>query len=187
MKRLALVIVSTLMFVSCPCDYYNEWMILLCNASKDTLCVYVASGNFGYGPTAYPDTMLPKDFWMKRERYGVTRFSYYISHRFYPPRPAIWDDILMLEYPDDYENTSASCILPLDTLSVFFICKDTLDRYGYNNVQEYNRVQLRIDFSKADLDQLNKEIPYPPRPEMRHMHMSPSYDEFYKWYDNHRK
>ena len=156
------------------------------NESEDTMCVYLATGFFEYGPTAYPDTLLPKDFWLPREKWGEVKLSWLLSYIAYPPQANKSERLIMQAFrKDEWDKSLSPCILPYDTLSAFFICKDTLNLYGYDDIQEKNRVQLRIDFSRDNLKKINNLIHYPPPPKMRHMHMSPSYDEFYKWYNNH--
>lgn len=154
------------------------------NESSDTMCIYAATGSLAYGPTAYPDTLLPKDFLLTREAgFPDIDLSVYLSIRPYPPRQ--WKPLIIERFNRKaWKKSMAPCVLPRDTLSVFFICKDTLNKYGYDDVQENNRVQLRIDYSKDDLREVRNDIIYPPRASMSHMHMNPSYDKFYQWYNN---
>ena len=77
------------------------------------------------------------------------------------------------------DNLSAllrSC-LPKDTLSVFIISCDTLNKYGYDVVAKENKILVRYDLSIPDLERMGYNIPYPPAPWMKEMKMYPSYDK----------
>jgi hypothetical protein len=67
--------------------------------------------------------------------------------------------------------------LPKDTLSVFIISCDTLNKYGYDVVAKENRILVRYDLSIPDLERMNYNIPYPPALWMKETKMFPSYDE----------
>lgn len=185
MRNFWLFFLFSVVFVSCDEDYglIKKTSLYLTNESNDTICVYVASGYYKWGPTAYPDTTLPRGNYLYVRNHPISEYI----QRGYPPHQGKHVSLLLDNYIRSkvWYSTLEPCILPRDTLSVFFICKDTFNLYGYDDVRENSRIQLRIDFSKYDLKEIESEIHYPPRPEMRYMHMSPSYDEFYRWYDNH--
>lgn len=85
------------------------------NLSSDTICVYFSTGYYDFGPTAYPDTLLPEDKAVSGKYVG--RLSESILGDFIPPHTKLdlyhfllWDDEGMPKIPS----------LPKDTFSVFF-------------------------------------------------------------------
>lgn len=180
MKRTAFLLISILLVSSCDHIFWFRYMDLeVNNESEDTICTYLALG-FDIWPTCYPDTFLPED---KLNEYGQ-RVSQIIARNSILP-----NEYLIIEpRPDMVEGDwkpFARKHLSHDTLSIFYISKDTLDHYGYDDVRMNNRILLRVDMSSNEVKQFHYCFYYPPRPAMRHLHMSPSYDEFYKWYNNH--
>lgn len=143
------------------------------NLSSDTICVYFATGYYDFGPTAYPDTMLPEDRAVSGKYIG--RLSESILGSYIAPHTNIdlypyllWDDEGMPQIPP----------LPKDTFSVFFIQMDTLRKYGYDNVRLNNRILVRYDLSVSEVKQMNAVFTYPPQEFMRNMKMWPSFDSF---------
>ena len=65
-----------------------------------------------------------------------------------------------------------------DTLMVYVINNDTLDRYGWQNVKENYLVQQRYDLSLADLKRLNWQLYFPPKESMRDIKMWPPYGTY---------
>ena len=143
------------------------------NLSSDTICVYFATGYYDFGPTAYPDTLLPEDKAVSGKYVG--RLSESILGDFIPPHTKLglypfllWDDEGMPKIPS----------LPKDTFSVFFIQIDTLRKYGYDNVRLNNRILVRYDLSISEVKQLNAVFTYPPQEYMRNKKMWPPYSYF---------
>ena len=150
------LIVLTMLY---SCRYVEEWIeephgIMIHNATDDTICIYVATGYYGESPTAYPDTVLPLDkvYWKDET----------ISNRIRQNEIAPHSSLSSLPILDKKMNPIFS--LPNDTLSIFFISTDTLNKYGYDMVREKNMILERHDLSMEEIKELyneKKAIVYP--------------------------
>lgn len=141
------------------------------NRSDDTVWVYMAMSYYGHTPTAYPDTLLPRD---SRVGYRENPDSDMISS-YIPIVPAnsklwIWDTIG--EQGDFFRN-----ILPSDTLSIFVMSNDSVKKYSYDGISKENNILVRYDLGISDMHSLDFTFPYPPSPQMRDMKMYPSYEK----------
>lgn len=171
---LGIVLLCCLMFASCRFNFEKllspKYYVYGINESKDTLVFYLAAGFYMYTPTAYPDTMLPKDtiVWTNSVGKASTTSQWMWQ---VPPNEKSYIGETYDERPIDFYKK----VLPCDTLSVFIMSKDTLNKYGYDDVAENNRILVRYDLSIRELELID-DIPYPPTPRMRDVQMSPSYD-----------
>ena len=158
-------------FVTCYTDWeygdkYDYYYVF--NRSSDTVCAYFAWGNNAVSPYSYPDTILPKNEKTYKEAIfevkpnGFTRF---FSH--------------MIPYKKHIEEAIMEKVNS-DTLSVFFISKDSINKYGYDVVARDYNILVRYDLSVEDLKQVNCNIVYPPLPEMKDIKMYPPYATFRK-------
>ena len=138
------------------------------NNSEKSICAYIATGFYEFGPTAYPDTLLPKD----RQITG-RMLSELISEEILPNSKMIWPPLL-------YEHHHLGEKLPLDTLSVFVLSYDTLRKYGYEDVRVHNRIMVRYDLSYDEVRDMNWTFYYPPQEFMKDMKMYPPYSEIVK-------
>jgi len=158
MKKIAVV---ALLFLLVGCDFilYDRYKVT--NNSDDTICVYLATGYYNFGPTAYPDTMLPKHYLLDVEWYdgsihnvGIDEF---IDSAYVPPHEMRGvTPILMCE-----EDGEIPPRPPHDILSVFIISKDTLKKYPYDDIRRNNRILARYDLSWDRVKSLDHNIPYP--------------------------
>lgn len=64
---------------------------------------------------------------------------------------------------------------PSDTMHFFILSSDTLDKYGWEQVQGDYNILVRYDLSLQDLYTLNFRIVYPPNEVMSNIKMYPSY------------
>jgi hypothetical protein len=62
-----------------------------------------------------------------------------------------------------------------DTLSIYFLAQDTLDKYSWLEIQQAYNILRRYDLSAADIKALDETIPYPPTVAMKNMKMYPPY------------
>ena len=68
----------------------------------------------------------------------------------------------------------------VDTVSIYYFDRDTINRYGWETVQREYKVLQRYDLSIADIQHLTirngcAKIPYPPTAAMSEMRMYPPY------------
>ena len=138
------------------------------NNSENSICAYIATGFYEFGPTAYPDTVLPKD----RQITGRL-LSELISTEILPSSKMKWPPLL-----NNHRHLGER--LPLDTLSVFILSFDTLKKYGYEDVRVHNRIMVRYDLSYDEVRDMNWDFYYPPREFMKNMKMYPPYSEIMK-------
>lgn len=146
------------------------------NYSRDTVCLYFATGFYLMGPTAYPDTFLPSDRQLQEEGWPYPKkLSEEIMDSWVGPnsKKMLYERLL---WKDDKHGE----ILPRDTLSVFFISKDTLRKYGYDDVRANNRILVRYDLSIHEAQMTDFSFTYPPTEVMRNMKMSPPFSWFEK-------
>jgi len=60
-----------------------------------------------------------------------------------------------------------------DTLSIYFLHTDTINKYSWDKIRNEYRVLKRYDLSLQDLKNLGFKIPYPPSIEMKGVKMYP--------------
>ncbi|MBP1617271.1 MAG: hypothetical protein H6Q14_1098 [Bacteroidetes bacterium] len=121
------------------------------NKTNDSLWVYVGIG--GIGGTLYPDTALAK--------IQVGTIS--------PP---------LTNTSISYDGNNISELFDgakTDTISVFIISKDTLNKYGWSYVRNNYKVLRRYDASLQDFQSLDLKLTYPPSSNMSGMKMYPPY------------
>ncbi len=127
------------------------------NKSSRDISVYVATGYYGFGPTAYPDTLLPENYDTSDLCY-VGRIENWLKDYHVAPftkvevTPGLYcnDDGVILPKP------------PHDTLSVFLIDHDSLMKYGYDYVRLHNMVLVRYDVHWRDAWGVDYTFVYPP-------------------------
>ena len=137
------------------------------NNSKDSLYTYIALGDRPWSITAYPDTLLPPS-----DTTFIGKKAHILPlHKWHS---AETDSLVSFIGDQKYYLQER---LPKDTLSVFIISCDTLNKYGYDVVAKENRILVRYDLSIPDLERMNYNIPYPPALWMKETKMFPSYDE----------
>jgi hypothetical protein len=75
--------------------------------------------------------------------------------------------ILTRIYPKDYSHLDSKkdwdeiLVPPKDTISIFILNKDTVDRYSWDKIRNDYNVLKRYDLSLDDLKNLNWTITYP--------------------------
>ena len=84
---------------------------------------------------------------------------------------------------------------PNDTLSFFFFHRDTIDKYSWEEIRQYNKTLVRYDIGTGDLMRLPKfyynnvnsasdpVIIYPPTEQMRFIRMYPPYEKVMEQYE----
>jgi len=95
-------------------------------------------------------------------------------------------------YKPEIKNNSKNIALPYnrvfvlrpeireDTLSVFIISSDAMEKCSWNDIASDYNILCRYDLSGSDIVALNYTIPYPPSPAMKDMKMYPPYEEVIK-------
>lgn len=144
-------------------DYYA-----IGNRSNETVLCYMSLGKKEYAPTVYPDTLLPECI---KDIYPSSNYRQkYIS---YVPR-------LIICYPDDkilYDMIDYND--GIDTVSIFFLSRDSVFKYGYYDIQKRYQILARYDICKREFKERKEPllICYPPIENMRDIKMIPSYEE----------
>ena len=145
--------------------------IYIKNASNDSVFVYMALGIGPEYPTLYPDTTLPPYLIIKNARIGKERKDLFITDYLPVLPPNTTGEV----WPTDYEKIAE---WEPDTMSIFIISKNAVDKYGWEDVRENYRILERYDLSTDEVILMNYTIPYPPQPFMRNMKMYPPYSRF---------
>jgi hypothetical protein len=148
-------------------DSLSERGVCFNNLSNDSLLVLSGEMGNGWG-ISYPDTLLPERI---PELYGNGDQYWNMSPR---SIGTLWD---MSGRNDRFEDCLRSAH---DTLMVFVILKDTLDKYGWEDVRKNYRVAVRYELSSAEVRSIRYLIPYPPQPFIKDVKMYPSYSHFCK-------
>jgi hypothetical protein len=177
MRKVLLIILITNMLQGCI--LWELWDIpavwgnfSINNMTDDTLTSYVAMGLEGSGtPTVYPDTCLPVSsrIYDSDRQCFVNEIEDLIYYHAVPPHTCKTTH----GFPGDL-NRIRYC----DTLSVFIISRDTLMKYGYDDVRRNYRIFVRYDLSWDEAKRLGFVFPYPPTVELRNSKMYPSYESF---------
>lgn len=143
------------------------------NMSEDTLTAYFAVDLEDWFPTVYPDTCLPqsKTSYDERRKEYVNIIEDEIYSHAIPPHTC--DQYTWL--PGDLDR-----IKYCDTLSVFIISKDTLMKYGYDDLRMNYRILVRYDLAWNEARKMGFVFPYPPTNDMRDKRMFPPYKLFEK-------
>ncbi len=158
MKKMVLFFFSaSLVLTACEEGFFHKMgTIEFVNNTEDTICVYCATGFYCFGPTAYPDTLLPPGDMIQCD--GKT-FGEMIPYCWaVPHRQNYLAGPLALLFNDDGR---LGFLLPLDTLSVFFIDLDTLRKYGYDTVRERYLILNRYDIPMDTVIKNDYKITYP--------------------------
>ena len=167
MKNKLYLLIMPLFYFSCRMNSYNDVWLIAQNGTDDSVTVYVALG-YPANPSVYPDTLLPPNCYVGwHETDSVTDWMITL-----PPRSK--DAVWFMEYyapPHNYYYNYFREILPYDTLSVFFMSKDSINKYGYNHIAIHNMILFRYDLSVSDLELLDYSIPYPPNVLMKERKM----------------
>lgn len=167
MRHISLLF-TTILFCGCmsceiPCD-----RIMYVNNSEDSINIYIATGFYSFGPTAYPDTLLPYDRL-------VDKYAQKTLYEYLLPCPPTTGKEGLNCLPLDFLFDN---YLPLDTLSVMIIKLSDWRNTPWQELREKNLVLVRYDYSRADLERCGNTIYYPPAPWMKDMKMWPPYSTF---------
>jgi hypothetical protein len=72
---------------------------------------------------------------------------------------------LKIAYPSSYSYWDSKekweDILPSDTISMYILSKDTVDKYSWDLIRSGNKILKRYDLSIKDLEKQNWTITYP--------------------------
>lgn len=80
-------------------------------------------------------------------------------------------------WSEEYHNRTER-----DSFSVFFISKDTLKKYGYDDVRSNYRIAVRYDLGGLGVYGHFTNLYYPPNDSMRNVKMWPPYSHFVEHY-----
>ena len=158
----------TLAFTFSACEYYTS--IEMENHSVNDIMVYMSYGYEPHMPTHYPDTLLPEDKWC----YPDKKISDCM-----PIVKARSKNTLLSTVSNDDSGVEGL----IDSISVFVIIRDAVEKHGYEGVREKKMVSIRYDLSGKDIKSLDGILHYPPNPLMKDMKMSPTYEVFYQEYN----
>ena len=172
-KQIIVILLGSLFLISCPETFDPSYDISgqFYNNSEDTLLIYISKGVYSF--SHFPDTLLPKD--------SITEHPYmnYISDFLYdyqyPPKTKRFWGVLM--WSEEYHNRTER-----DSFSVFFISKDTLKKYGYDDVRSNYRIAVRYDLGGLGVYGHFTNLYYPPNDSMRNVKMWPPYSHFVEHY-----
>ena len=176
MNRLLFIILLSLSLQGCEFwdyllnPYDTDEPIILNNMSDETLTAYFAFGSADK-LTLYPDTALPQSAVVYKPEIGasVSEMEEDLCNNFVPPHSCE-----NYTWGGDYNSHRN------DTLSVFIISRDTLIKYGYENVRQNYRILVRYDFSWQELQREHFIISYPPTASMCETKMYPAYSQLRK-------
>ena len=162
----------------CSCSEPNL-VFSMDNRSSDTILVYPAFGR-SYTPSAYPDTLLPEKLLIcgdsENSRFRNRPFDYDAPYNYVNPG-------INSKYFFEFEDEDNYYSLNIDTLSLFIFSKDTLRKYGYEDVRKNYRILARYDLSQSDLEMMKHNnivrLVYPPISDMQNMKMFPAYNHFH--------
>ena len=74
---------------------------------------------------------------------------------------------LIMVYPSEYGSLDSKepwnevLVPPKDTLSIFILSKDTVDKYSWEEIRKSYNILKRYDLSLEDLEYLNYTVTYP--------------------------
>ena len=142
-------------FVIVQCKLPDTLYDLKIENNSNLYLHYYLATDFLCSTTVYPDTLLPV----------INNCINYIVK----PHEKYVMEVSYVKY-DKYIKQ-----LPYDTLSIFIFSKDTLDKYGWPEVQSKYKILRRYDLSSEDIKVLKDIIPYPPSEKMKDMKMYPLY------------
>jgi len=120
-------------------------LLVLCNVGCDKLADHVYSIKVQnnttdtiqfYASYAYPDTAIANEKPILKMAYP-SKYSYWDSKE-------KWEDVL-----------------PSDTISMYILSKDTVDKYSWDLIRSGYRILKRYDLSIKDLEKQNWTITYP--------------------------
>jgi len=144
------------------------------NYSNEAVLCYMSIGKTRYAPTTYPDTLLPEHITdINSWSLPAPLFNYSRNYISYVPR-------LIICHPDE---KIISDIIEygdgIDTVSVFFLSRDTVFKYGYYEVQKRYQILARYDICKREFKERKEPllVRYPPMENMRDIKMTPSFEE----------
>ena len=158
MKRILSLLFPLYLLTACHENFWHDMgMLELTNNTDDTLCVYYATGFYCFGPTAYPDTLLPPGD-LEQCHNGET-FRDVFSKCLAKPHETGYLPDRFASFAND--DGKLGFILPKDTLSVFFIDLDTLRKYGYDAVREQYLIRDRYDYPMDTIIKRHYKLTYP--------------------------
>lgn len=168
--RFIILLLSPFFLVGCPCGVYEKKVsdIFVENTSNDSVYVYLALGP-QMNMTEYPDTVLPPlsffkmEPWLKEYQEIWPRVFFECVEPLQPPVKRRFVGYIR------GDESNLDSYLSRDTLSVFFIKKDSLDRYGYEDIRFSRRGVVRYDLSCEEVKRLRFSFPYPPQDFMEGM------------------
>ena len=174
---ITLIFLSSCVDLKMEPDEHTEYFYFK-NSSIYPLRVYLALGWKGNHWTVYPDTVLP--YWQERDYYKASNSKQHES-TLVPFSPG---EQGMVDFVNGRRRDYLNHMLPYDTLSVFIVHDDTLDKYGYDDVRQNNRLLVRYDLSIDEVVNLNYTFEYPPTRAMTDMKMWPAYGQVISNYSN---
>lgn len=142
-------------FILMSCDY--ELWIDVENNSEDTIVVCADHNNYNYFPSN--GEVLP---------YTIRRGDVVVKPH---TTSRVWS---VATGGEDYDDV-------FKIASIAIISKDTLDKYGFDDVKANKRTLMVYDIRIEEWEELFGKyiVPYPPQPWMKNIKMYPSYEEYW--------
>ncbi|MDR1552839.1 MAG: hypothetical protein LBS69_05185 [Prevotellaceae bacterium] len=150
---LILIIILCFAVVGCPYDKYEGYVVYdYINTSTDDIII-ITKIETGEDNIICPDTTLP-------EIYGLGAFYCTLSNK---------KNVQMISIQ------SHNC----DTIRIFILSKDTVDRYAWEQIRQNYNIIRRYDMhiNNDDLKKLGYYIYYPPSEKMKNVKMYPPYGQ----------
>lgn len=146
-------IIVVLMLQSCWDPIPDRFFIT--NISSETIGVYLGEVDKSLGGSLYPDTTL-------------------------------WEDnknaLIFIEKNNKYAYDFFSYLIDEDTLSLFILSQDTINKYSWEKIKETYNILARYDLDMTDgaLRKYDFEFTYPPNEKMKNIQMYPPYSSYEK-------
>ena len=186
-KSLLLLVLGACCLVGCFIDVYSDYLHYIRNNSDFDIFSYQAA-NTKYGPTVYPDTLLPDELYTdpsggkffycydsetgsNTDTLGIIR-----SKSYSVARGIVWDYYRAFSKKDFDKQFKAGYY------SIFMISYNKYKEKGWEGIRNDYDILVRYDLTYDNLKALNDTIPFPPSETMKDMKMWPPYEEVIKRY-----
>ena len=93
--------------------------------------------------------------------------QFYESYNYPDTSMDVTMPLLKMVYPSKYSSLESKkewdevLVSPKDTISIFILSKDTVDKYGWDKIRSDYNVLKRYDLSLDDLKKLSWKVTYP--------------------------
>lgn len=134
------------------------------------ISIFCSAGCVKWGEGAYA---------IRIQNNGIDTIQFYASYVYPDTSIANQRPKLIMAYPSTYSYWSSKekweSILPFDTISIYILSKDTVDKYSWELIKSGNRIMKRYDLSIGDLKKLGWEVAFPPTEAVKNIKQFPPY------------